>query len=280
MTKLLSGKTIVLTGGAQGIGLAMAVALAKEQANVFVCDIAQESINQAQNRIASELGSIPIFFTLCDVTKPQEVKAWFQQIYIQTKRIDILINNAAYVQWEPVEKMHVENAIRTMEVGYHGMLYCLYEALPIMKQQGAGHIINVGSAASKILVGGTSATYSATKAAMETYSLALKNELCKTPIHVTLLRLGTVAGTNFFKEHVPSSKLPRFADWFPYLTPPQIATQVLRLVTSDKPKPIVDIPSYLPLVYLCFFLFPNMFRSIINLTGTSQREYGRIQWKL
>lgn len=279
MNKSLNGKTVLITGGAQGIGWAVAIALAQEGAKVYACDISSENIAKAQAVASSQMNNAFITFTHCDVSDYQQVVNWVEQARDAEGQIDILINNAAFVQWDTVSNMSIEKAERIMQVGYHGMLYCTKLVLPIMLQNKRGTIINLGSAASKIFVGGTSAAYSATKAAIEAYTKTLQFELHDTKVNALLLRLGTVSGTDFFSKHVPSSQLPRFADLFPHLTPPQVAQHIVKILQSNKKLKTFDLPVYLPAIYFLYRLTPRLFYWLSTSFGSSKRDYGKVGWK-
>lgn len=278
MTKgFLSGQVCLVTGGAQGIGWAISQALADHGARVYVCDISEENLAQA----AQELPGLPwadrITLARCDVTNRPQVETWIADIYRQTGRVDVLVNNAAYVRWVDVSDMSVEEEERTMSVGYNGMVYTVKAVLPLMKAAGRGHIVNMGSSAGKVFVGGSSAAYAAVKAAIDAYSQTLQAELKNSPVHVTVVRPATVAGTDFFRKHVPASRMPRFADYVPYLTPLQVARRIVRALRDQRA--VVDVPGYLKLFYAFFALAPGVFRWMVNVGGSGRRDYGQVQWR-
>jgi NADP-dependent 3-hydroxy acid dehydrogenase YdfG len=217
-----------------------------------------------------------ITLTRCDVTVRAALESWIAGIYQQTGHIDVLVNNAAYVRWENVCEMSVEDAERTMRVGYDGMIYGVKAVLPLMLAAGRGHIVNLGSSAGRIYVTGPSAAYAAVKAAIDAYTQVLQLELKNSPICVTLVRPGTVAGTDFFRKHAASSRLPRLADLVPSLTPSQVAFSVVRAI-HDR-RAVVDVPGYLALFYLFFALAPGALRWLTTLGGSGRREYGQVEW--
>jgi NAD(P)-dependent dehydrogenase (short-subunit alcohol dehydrogenase family) len=277
MDQFFTDQVCLVTGGAQGIGWAIAQALADLGATVFVCDISDEHLLRA----SQEAGRLPfgarLHFAHCDVTQRAAIEHWIAAAYQQAGRIDVLVNNAAFVRWETVTQMSVEEAELTMQVGYHAMVYSVKAVLPLMQAAGRGHIVNMGSSAGRILVGGSSAAYAAVKAAIDAYTQTLQIELQGTPLHATVVRPAMVAGTDFFRKHVASSQMPRLGDFLPYLTPPQVAEAIVRVLR--KPRICVDIPGYLPLLYLLFLLAPGLFRRLINLGGPGRRDYGQVQWQ-
>jgi|GEM_PF-1077367 len=278
MTKdFLSGQVGLVTGGAQGIGWAVAQALADHGARVYACDIAEESLAWA----AGELPGLPwagqITLARCDVTDRQAVEGWIADVYRQTGRIDVLVNNAAFVRWVDVADMSVEEEERTMRVGYNGMVYTTKAVLPLMKAAGRGHIVNMGSSAGKVFVGGASAAYAAVKAAIDAYSQTLQVELKGSPVHVTVVRPAAVAGTDFFRKHVPASRMPRFGDYVPYMTPPQVARRIVRAIRDRRA--VLDLPGYLKLFYALFAVTPGFLRWMVRAGGSGRRDYGKVQWR-
>jgi short-subunit dehydrogenase len=212
------------------------------------------------------------------VTDKTAVLPYIHDIHAQTGHIDILINNAAYVQWDPISQMSIEQAERTMAVGYNGMVTTIKTILPLMQAAGRGHIVNIASIAGLILVGGTSAAYAGTKAAIDTYTRILQMELAGSPIQATVVRLSTVAGTNFFKKHVPMSRMAPLSKYFAPLTPPDVATAVLRAIA--KKQEIVYLPWYTHPTYLLYVIAPRFSRWLSKLGGANKHDYANVDWKI
>lgn len=234
-----------VTGGARGIGNAIATALEQRGATVHVGDLV----------------------TGVDVTDRAAVEAWLKEI----GDVDVLVNNAAFVRWRPVTDMPVEDAELIMATAYNAMVYTCNAVLPRMIERGSGHVVNMGSSAGRIFVGGASAAYAASKAAVEAYSETLRCELSGTGVSVTLVRPAAVSGTDFFGKHVDPKTLPRMADFVPSTTPDQVAAQVVRAI--ERRKPAVDVPGFLPAMYLGYALFPRAMQWLAKLGGPGRRTY-------
>lgn len=266
----------LVTGGTQGIGWAVVQALAAQGAQVYACGLSQSSLA----RVQAELQTLPwrdsIFLQQCDVTDRTALEGWIEQIYEKNGRIDILINNAAFVRWEDVAAMSVEDAQRSMRVGYEAMVITTKKVLPYMQTAGRGHIVNMGSITARILVAGSSAAYAATKAAIDVYTQTLNMELARSPITATLVRLGTTAGTDFFKKHVKPGRMPRLSQYLPPLTPPQVAQAIIQAI--HRKQQIITLPRYLAPLTAIYTLFPRFSRWLANLGGTNQPDYGKVQW--
>ncbi len=275
--QFLLGKTCLVTGGAQGVGWAAAQALADHGGDVYVCDISPENIAAAQADLAASPWSGKIYFRQCDVSVRSDVEQWIADIHNETGRIDILINNAAFARWTPVAQMPVEEMERTMEVGYNGMVFTVKAALPFMLAARQGHIFNISSSAGKLFISKGDAAYAAVKAAIDGFTQTLALELQGTGVRATVVRLGPVEGTDFFRKQVSSQSMPRMGDFLPALTPPQVAEGILRALRSGQAS--LDLPGYLPLMYLFFALAPGLLSKMVSLGGPARKDYGAMQWK-
>lgn len=275
--KFLAGQTCLVTGGAQGVGWALCQALADHGATVFACDISDENLSAAAEQLSTQPWASAVHLARCDVTDRAALEGWIKDAHAQTGRVDVLINNAAFICWQEVATMSVSEAERTMRVGYEGMVYGIKAVLPLMQAAGRGHIVNMGSSAGRILTLPVSAAYAAAKAAIDAYSQILTLELEDSPIAVTLVRPAAIAGTDFFRKHVRSSQMPRATDFLPYLTPPEVALGVVKAL-SDR-RPVLDIPGFLPPLYLFYALAPGLLRRVMKLGGAARRDSGSIPWR-
>jgi len=271
LDRILEGQVCIVTGGTQGIGWAIVQTLAAHGAVVYACGLSRRNLEQAEAERATLPATATIHLSQCDVTDRAAYTAWLEEIYRQTGRLDILVNNAAFVRWTDVEEMSIEEAERTMRVAYDALVYGIKTVLPYMRETGRGYIVNIGSIAGNIYVGGASAAYAAAKAAVDAYTQTLQVELRDTAIHVILVRLGTVAGTDFFKEHVSYTRMPRLLDFLPYTTPPQVAQAIVRAI--HRRREIVTLPRYLTLLRLLFVLAPRFSRWLASLGGHGRRHY-------
>jgi NAD(P)-dependent dehydrogenase (short-subunit alcohol dehydrogenase family) len=271
--EFLQGKVCLVTGGAQGIGWATARALAAAGGTVHVGDVSEEHLATAREQAKQLPWPERFHFTRCDVSERKQVEAWCAGILKEAGRIDVLINNAAFVRWQDVLDMSVEDVERTMQVGFHAIAYTTKAVLPTMRAAGGGHIVNIGSSAGRIFAGASSAAYSAVKAAVDGYTQTLQVELKGSPVHVMLVRPGTVAGTDFFRKHVPSSRMPRLADFVPPLAPEEVAQAILQGLAQRTP--IVDIPRSLSVFYTLFEHAPGVMRWLLRQGGSARSDFSK-----
>lgn len=271
-TQVLAGRTCLVTGGANGIGLATVVVLAGHGATVHVSDISADNLDRAAVEIAEKGLRDRVVFSACDVTDRSAVQAWVKGALEATGRIDVLVNNAAFIRWKTVEHMTVEEAELSMAVGYNAIVYTTDAVLSTMRAQGAGHIVNVGSSIGRVFTGGTSAAYAATKAAVEGYTAVLYQEMRRTGITVTIVRPGTVRGTQFFGQHVKSTTMSRLADFVPAITPTQVAAGIVKGIAKRRRS--VNIPGNLPIFYLLYAAAPGFVERLASLGGGARKDFG------
>jgi 3-oxoacyl-[acyl-carrier protein] reductase len=139
----LAGKVSIITGAAQGIGLATALKFAREGAQVVVCDVRQAAVDQAvaqcQAQGAQAVGKV------VDVTQRDMVDAVVKQIKDQWGRIDVLVNNAGITQDARLQKMTIEQFDRVIDVNLRGVFHCAQAVADTMVAQGSGVILNASS---------------------------------------------------------------------------------------------------------------------------------------
>ena len=277
MSSFYEDQVALVTGGAQGIGWAIAQALADHGAQVFLCDISEAHLAKAKAETAVSAWADQIHFAVCEVSDQAAVKAWISAVHQQNGRIDILINNAVYARWELAEKMPTSDVEKMMQVGYLGFIHTMQAVLPIMQQAGRGQLVNIGSSVGRLYVTPFTAGYSAMKAAVDAYTQILQMEMAQSPIHVMLVRPGAVAGTNFFRHQVSSAMMPRLGDIIPFITPPYVARAVVR--GMRRQRAIVNVPGYLGILFAFFALIPNTVRWLMGLGGNGRLDYGDVSWQ-
>jgi short-subunit dehydrogenase len=111
------------------------------------------------------------------------------------------------------------------------------------------------------------------KAAVGGFTQTLQSELAHTPVHVMLVRPGTVAGTDFFGKHVPSARMPRLADFVPPLAPETLARAIVEGL--ERRTLVLDKPRSLGSMYLLFDLAPGVMRRILRLGGSARSDFGK-----
>ncbi|HEX5388416.1 MAG TPA: 3-oxoacyl-ACP reductase FabG [Burkholderiaceae bacterium] len=139
----LQGKVSLITGAAQGIGLATALKFAQEGATVVVCDIKQAGVDAAVAQCQA-VGASAVGFVL-DVTQREMVDAVVALVKDRFGRIDVLVNNAGITQDARLQKMTLEQFDRVIDVNLRGVFHCTQAVADTMVAQGSGAILNASS---------------------------------------------------------------------------------------------------------------------------------------
>jgi len=187
MTVGIVGKIVVITGASSGLGEAAARLLSKEGAKLVLA--ARRTDRLAS--LAAELGLGAEEAVTTDVTDVAQMRRLVDGVVERHGRIDVILNNAGLMPLSPLERGKVEDWDRMIDVNIKGVLYGIAAALPHMKAQKSGHIINVSSVAGhKVRLGG--AVYSATKTAVRVISEGLRQEVKPYNIRTTIISPGAV----------------------------------------------------------------------------------------
>lgn len=190
MSQNIEGKVVVITGASSGLGEATARHLCAQGASVVLGARRVERIQALADELNRSGGKALARTT--DVTNYEQVKALVDTSVQMYGRIDVMLNNAGLMPHSPLERLKIDDWNRTIDVNLKGVLYGIAAALPYMKQQKAGHIINVSSVAGHKVRPG-SAVYAATKAAVLMISEGLRQEVKPYHIRTTVISPGAVA---------------------------------------------------------------------------------------
>lgn len=176
---MIPSKVALVTGASSGIGQSTARLLVQSGYRVFGTSRQPEQALSDSFRLLS-----------LDVGSDASVQKCVQSVLAEAKRIDILVNNAGYNQVGAIEENSIADAQAQFDTNVFGTMRMLQAVLPIMRQQGSGQIINVGSVVGLTAIPYTG-LYSATKFALEGLSEALRSEVAQFNIQVSLVEPGT-----------------------------------------------------------------------------------------
>jgi NADP-dependent 3-hydroxy acid dehydrogenase YdfG len=190
MSGELEGKVAAITGASSGIGEATAIALAGAGARVSLGARRKDRLDDLAERISSDGGRA--LAVEVDVGDQAEAESFLSRTADELGGLDILINNAGVMLLGPVEGADAEHWRRMVDVNVLGLLYCTHAALPLMREHGGGHIVNVSSVAGRHATFG-SAVYNLTKFGVTGFSEALRQEALNSNIRVTVVEPGFVA---------------------------------------------------------------------------------------
>lgn len=190
MTQGIKDKVIAITGASSGLGEASARLLSAQGATVVLGARRQERLQSLADELTAT-GGKAIAMTV-DVVKREQVQKFIDAAVETYGRIDVLINNAGLMPQSLLERLKIDDWDRMIDVNIKGVLYGIAAALPYMKQQKSGHIINVSSVAGHLVRPG-STVYAATKHAVRVISEGLRQEVKPYNIRSTIISPGAVA---------------------------------------------------------------------------------------
>ena len=170
----LNGKVIIITGASSGIGEATAKLLAKNGARVVLGARRTDRLKAIAKDIRAEGGTVE--YQALDVTQRSQLEDIVQFAQSKFDRVDVLINNAGIMPLSALEQLKVEEWDKMIDVNIKGVLYGIAAALPVMKAQKSGQIINLSSIGGHA-VSPTAAVYCATKFAVGAISEGLRQEV-------------------------------------------------------------------------------------------------------
>ncbi|MEQ9378101.1 MAG: SDR family oxidoreductase [Imperialibacter sp.] len=189
MNHTIEGKVIVITGASSGMGEAAAKHLAQLGAAIVLGARRSDKIDKLAREIQASGGKALAVAT--DVTKRDQVKKLVDAAVEKFGRVDVLLNNAGIMPLSPMDRLKVDEWDKMIDVNIKGVLNGIAAALPHMKEQKSGHIINTASVAGHKIFGG-SVVYSATKFAVRALSEGLRMEVKPYNIRTTIVSPGAV----------------------------------------------------------------------------------------
>ncbi len=202
---LLAGQTAVITGGAQGLGYAIAERFIEEGARVVLGDLNLEATNQA----VEKLGGIDVARAVkCDVTAYADVDALVDAALGEFGRFDIMVNNAGITRDATLRKMTEDEFDQVISVHLKGTWNGLRKAASIMREQKSGAIVNMSSISGKVgMIGQTN--YSAAKAGIVGMTKAASKELAHLGVRVNAIQPGLIrsAMTEAMPQRIWDSKV-------------------------------------------------------------------------
>lgn len=259
-------KIAIVTGASSGIGLETAALFSAKGYKVYALS---RSITQDEKSGVTAVR--------CDVTDEDAVKATFSKIFSDEGRIDVLVNNAGFGISGAVEFTELESAKKQFDVNFFGCFICSKSVAEYMRKSGGGKIINISSMAAPLAIP-FQAFYSASKAAVNSLTLALANELKPFNIKVcaimpgdvktsfTASRQKVVSGAEIYGKTIEKSVKTMEKDEENGMKPSDIARAVYSLSQKKSPKPLSTVGASYKLLAVVSKLLPE--RIVNSIVGS------------
>lgn len=189
MSNNIKGKVIVITGASSGLGATTAKHLSSAGATVVLGARREERIKDLARELSE--GGSKALAVKTDVSDRKQVKKLVDAAVNEYGRIDVMLNNAGLMQQSPLEALKLDEWDNMIDINIKGVLYGIAAALPHMKNQKSGHIINVSSVAGhKVTPAGV--VYCATKHAVRAISEGLRSEVKPYNLRTTIISPGAI----------------------------------------------------------------------------------------
>ena len=264
-----AGQSVVITGGSRGLGLVMARRLAAEGARLTLVARDSAELSRAANDLRSRQPDVQVTTVAADVTQRADVERAVAATISSHGRIDVLINNAGIIQVGPLDHMKLSDYDDAMKTHFWGPLYFVVAALPHMRRQGSGRIVNISSIGGRISVPHL-VPYSASKFALVGLSDGLRAELASENIVVTtvcpgLMRTGSPVNASFKGQRSEEYSWFALASSLPGLTTSaeRAARQVVEACRRGDAELVITLPA--KLAVMARNLTPEMFSKALSL---------------
>lgn len=258
---MVKRKVCLITGGTSGIGLSTAKAMA--DGGYIVYEISRR-----------EQGNDFVHHFQGDITDDRTLKPIVDKIIENEGHIDVLINNAGFGISGAVEFTQTSDAIRQFDVNFFGMVRMTKLVIPIMRRQGYGRIINISSVAGTIPIP-FQTFYSATKAAVNSYTMSLSNEVKAFGISVCCVQPGDIKtgftaarqkceqGDEVYKGKISKSVEGMECDEQSGMSPERVGMFIYRVATRRYVKPVYTIGFIYQVACLLTRILPRRVQNFI-----------------
>jgi NAD(P)-dependent dehydrogenase (short-subunit alcohol dehydrogenase family) len=245
----LQDRVVAITGGARGIGLATATALARRGARVAIGDLDAGAAQTAAQQIGAGTLGLPL-----DVTQRASFEAFLDEVEDALGALDVLVNNAGIQHVGLFADESDASTAAQLAVNIGGVMTGTKLALARMRRRGHGHIVNLASVAGKVASPGGS-TYAATKHAVVGLSESLRGELRDTGISVTIVMPAIIA-TEMADGLAPARGVRP--------VPPQAVGEAIAAAVAAGRGVDVYVPSYVGAINTAIAILPHRVQQAIR----------------
>jgi len=251
MTNLFEHKTVIITGASAGVGAACARAFAVQNAKLVLVARGESGLNSIAGELREHCEVLPV---VMDVASSEDCLALLEKAETAFGAVHIIINNAGMHSRGDLEKVAPKDVAAMVDINLRAPLLLSCAALPYLRRAGSGAIVNIGSLAGRAPLQGA-ATYSATKAGLRAFSLALADELRDSGIDVGVVSPGPI-DTGFIMDEIDAVEDIVFSQ--PMSSTEQVAEAVLKVAAGEETEVVLPASSA-KLTHLSY-LFPRLRR--------------------
>jgi short-subunit dehydrogenase len=222
----VKGRIILITGASSGIGASVATQLGAAGATVLLVARTRSKLEEVADEV--EDGGGTAYVHPCDLSDPDDVDRMAKEVLAEHDHVDVLVNNAGKSIRRSVNRSYdrFHDYQRTMALNYFAPVKLILDLLPIMRERGAGHIVNVSTIGLQINTP-RFAAYLASKAALDAFSRSIGPEIISDGVHVTTVYMPLV--------RTPMIAPTKIYDRFPTLSPEEAADLITEAIRK-RPK--------------------------------------------
>ena len=264
-----ANKSVVITGGSRGLGLVLARELADEGARLTLIARDDAELARAADDIHTRQPFAEILTVAADVRQRSDAERAIARTIEQYGRVDVLINNAGIIQVGPLDHMKIGDYEDAMATHFWGPLYMIVAALPHMRDQGQGRVVNISSIGGRIAVPHL-LPYSASKFALVGLSDGLRVELARHNIQVTtvcpgLMRTGSPVNAMFKGQRPQEYAWFAISDSLPLasIDARRAALQIIEACRAGDAELVITVQAKLAI--LARTLAPELFSDVMVL---------------
>ena len=239
--RTIKGKRVLITGAAAGIGRALALAIAEQDAPLVLVDIDEAGLDS----LAAELGSkVAVQTYVCDLSQPLKISQLVRNV-LRGGPIDVLINNAGVAYYGPTENMTQQQWDWLLAINLNAPIQLTHELLPSMLERPEPHIVNMCSI-SGVVAGGRFAAYHVSKFGLIGFTEALRAEFGRRGMGVSAICPGPVR-TDLYKNGL-SGRIGQAVPEPPKLmtaTPEKIAARTVNAIRRNKRMTLITPTAHL-----------------------------------
>ena len=266
-----ANKSVVITGGSRGLGLVMARQLADEGARLTLLARDADELERAADDIRTRQPFADVLTVVADVRRRHDTERAIAEVLERHGRIDVLINNAGTIQVGPIDHMKLSDYENAMNTHFWGPLYMIVAALPHMRRQGEGRVVNISSIGGRVAIPHL-VPYTASKFALTGLSDGLRAELARDNITVTtvcpgLMRTGSPVNAMFKGRQPQEYAWFAISDSLPLasIDARRAARQVIDACRRGDAELVITVQAKLAI--LARTIAPELFADLLTVTN-------------